>query len=71
MAVATKVQLEAQLTQLALQRSSLKDQIELIEKQMAVTNGVVTYLQAQEAEREALLKAAVEAESAKASVTKD
>jgi hypothetical protein len=47
--VPTREQLESQLTQLVLQRSNAKDQIEQIEKQMPVINGMIQLLQAQEA----------------------
>jgi phage shock protein A len=51
--VPTREQLEQQLTQLVLQRSQLKDQIEQIEKQMPSLNALVQLLAAQEAVAEA------------------
>lgn len=45
----TKEGLEAQLTQLALQRAQLKDQIENIEKQLPVISSLIQLLGAQEA----------------------
>jgi phage shock protein A len=56
--VPTREQLEAQLTQMALQRATLKDQIESIEKQMSIVNSMIQLLTAQE-------------QAAKAEVTKD
>jgi phage shock protein A len=53
MAVPTKEQLEAQLTQLILQRSQMKDQIEQIEKQIPVLQGMVQLLAQQEADKQA------------------
>jgi phage shock protein A len=46
--VPTREQLEAQLTQMALQRATLKDQIESIEKQMSIVNSMIQLLTAQE-----------------------
>jgi len=46
--VPTKEQLQAQSTQLVVQRSQLKDQIEAIEKQLPVINGMIQLLTAQE-----------------------
>jgi len=47
--VPTKEQLEGQLTQLVMQRSQLKDQIEAIEKQMPTLSAMLQLLGAQEA----------------------
>ena len=47
--VPTREQLEAQLTQLVLQRSQLKDQVEQIEKQLPSLNALIQLLAAQEA----------------------
>jgi len=51
--VPSRGELEQQLTQLVLQRSQLKDQIEMIEKQMPTLNGLIQLLAAQEAVAEA------------------
>ncbi len=51
--VPTRAELEAQLTQLVLQRCQLKDQVEQIEKQMPAVNAMVQLLAAQEAEAQA------------------
>lgn len=45
----TKAGLEDQLTQLALQRAQLKDQVENIEKQLPVISSLIQLLGAQEA----------------------
>jgi hypothetical protein len=50
--VPSREELEGQLTQMVMQRSQLKDQIEQIEKQLPVLNGMVQLLQAQEAKAE-------------------
>lgn len=47
--VPTLEQLEANLTQLVLQRAQFKDGVEQIEKQMAVVHGQVQLLHAQAA----------------------
>ena len=44
----TKDGLEAQLTQLIVQRSQLKDQIEAVEKQLPVVSSMLQLLVAQE-----------------------
>ncbi len=51
--VPTREQLEAQLTQLVLQRSQLKDQIEQIERQQPALCSMIQLLAAQEAEAQA------------------
>lgn len=48
--VPTKEQLEANLTQLVMQRSQFKDQIEVIEKQIPVISGQLQLLAAIAAE---------------------
>jgi hypothetical protein len=58
--VPTKEQLESQLTQLVLQRSNLKDQIEQIEKQMAPVVAMVQLLGAQEAVAQAAADEVIE-----------
>ncbi len=50
--VPSKEQLEAQLTQLVVQRSQLKDQIEQIERQLPSINALVQLLAAQAAAAE-------------------
>lgn len=45
--VPTMEQLQAQATQLVVQRAQLKDQIEAIEKQLPVINGMIQLLAAQ------------------------
>lgn len=57
----TLEQLEAQLTNLTLQRANLKDQLEAIEKVIPVLNGQAQLLRAQRAEAEA--KAQAEADT--------
>ncbi len=47
--VPSRDELETQLTQLVLQRSQAKDQIEQIEKQMPVLSSMIQLLGAQEA----------------------
>jgi hypothetical protein len=51
--VPTREELESQLTGLVMQRSQLKDQIEMVEKQMPTLNGMIQLLAAQEAKAEA------------------
>jgi len=51
--VPTRAQLETQLTQLVLQRSQMRDQIEQIEKQLPVVQGMIQLLAGQEAEAQA------------------
>jgi len=51
--VPTREELETQLTQLVLQRSQAKDQIEQIERQMPVLSSMIQLLGAQEAEAKA------------------
>jgi hypothetical protein len=58
--VPTKEQLESQLTQLVLQRSNLKDQIEQIEKQMTPVVAMVQLLGAQEAVAQAAVEEVIE-----------
>jgi hypothetical protein len=58
--VPTKEQLESQLTQMVLQRSNLKDQIEQIEKQMAPVVAMVQLLGAQEAVAQAAVEEVIE-----------
>lgn len=51
--VPSKEQLEAQLTQLVVTRSQLKDQVEQIEKQLPTVSSMIQLLSAQEAVAEA------------------
>jgi len=52
--VPTKEQLTGQLQQLIMQRSQFKDQIEQIEKQLPVIQGMIQLLDGQEAEAKAI-----------------
>ena len=58
--VPTREQLEAQLTQLVVQRSQLKDQVEQIEKQLPTISALVQLLTAQEAEARAKAEEVIE-----------
>ena len=55
--VPTRTELEAQLTQLVMQRSQMKDQIEGIEKAMTPLSAMIQLLTAQEAEAHATAEA--------------
>ena len=57
--IPSREELETQLTQLVLQRSQAKDQIEQIEKQMPALSAMIQLLGAQEQEAEAKAEAEV------------
>jgi phage shock protein A len=58
--VPTREQLETQLSQLVLQRSQLKDQVEVIERQIPTVSALIQLLGAQEAAAEAAAQEATE-----------
>lgn len=58
--VPTRAELETQLTQLVVQRSQLKDQVEQIERQMPSIASMVQLLSAQEQQAKAVAEAVTE-----------